>query len=106
MIDITSLDGIHQLPPTSPVTQARSIGEVSGTPRGAELRVSEPSGSKPRGTDTVEISNEALALSRAAATSSLRVARNNAIRSEIKAGSYETPERINQTVERLLDILT
>lgn len=36
---------------------------------------------------------------------SARLARTNAIRAEIEAGTYETPERIAGTVERLLDIL-
>jgi len=36
---------------------------------------------------------------------SLRLARANAIRAEIDAGTYETPERIRGTVERLLDII-
>lgn len=94
MIDIISLDGLHQLSAPSPSTQARLTSDVSRVP-----------GAETRGADTVEISREALALSRAAETSSLRMARNNAIRSEIQSGSYETPERIAKTVERLLDVL-
>jgi len=38
--------------------------------------------------------------------SSLRTARLNAIRAEIKNGTYETPARITATVDRLLDVLT
>ena len=99
MIDIISLDGLHQLPAPAPSTQARLTGDVSRIP-GAETW-----GTDIRGGDIVEISNEALALSRATETSSLRMARNNAIRSEIQSGSYETPERLAKTVERLLDVL-
>ncbi len=57
--------------------------------------------------DSVEFSNKidlplpAEVMSRV----SLRLAKTNAIRAEIDAGTYETPERIRGTVERLLDII-
>ncbi|MEK6800044.1 MAG: hypothetical protein AABZ12_13855 [Planctomycetota bacterium] len=37
--------------------------------------------------------------------SSFRVAKLRAIRSEIDQGTYENPERINATVDRLIDIV-
>ncbi len=37
--------------------------------------------------------------------SSLRQARVRAVRAEIGNGTYETPERINGTVDRLLDVI-
>lgn len=58
-----------------------------------------------RETDTVEISNVGLNLAREATESSLQRARANAIRAEIRAGTFETPERIRGTVERLLQLL-
>jgi hypothetical protein len=45
------------------------------------------------------------ALLEATGGSSLRDARINAIRGEIKAGTFETPERLTGTVSRLLDLL-
>lgn len=56
--------------------------------------------------DSVEFSPEGLALSRATGRSSLRLARQQSIRAEINAGTYLTPERLQGTVERLLDVLT
>ena len=54
--------------------------------------------------DTVEISLTARALASAAEKSSLRMARTRAIRGEIEKGTYETPERIEGTAARLLDL--
>lgn len=45
------------------------------------------------------------AVSRAADQSSFRIARTAAVREEIASGTYETPERIEGTVDRILDIL-
>ena len=44
-------------------------------------------------------------LQRVLAQTSFRMARTRAIRAEIDAGNYETPERIRGTVDRLLDLL-
>ncbi len=55
--------------------------------------------------DTVELSMAGRALSLGLEESSFRIARVRAIRAEIQAGTYETPERINGTVDRLLDVL-
>lgn len=55
--------------------------------------------------DIVEMSEFAEALARAAERSTFRIARTRAIRAEIVAGTYETPERINGTVDRLLDVI-
>ena len=55
--------------------------------------------------DTVELSPAGIALSRAEVRSCVRRARISEIRAEIKAGTFLTPERLNGTVERLLDIL-
>lgn len=55
--------------------------------------------------DRVEFSSVGRTLSRVAEESSFRIARVRAIRGEIENGTYETPERINGTVERLIDVL-
>ncbi len=55
--------------------------------------------------DVVEFSVRGEALARAVEESSLRIARARAVRAEIEAGTYETPERLAGTVERLLDII-
>ncbi len=55
--------------------------------------------------DVVEFSSRGEALARAAEESSFRIARARAVRAEIDAGTYETPERLAGTVERLLDII-
>ena len=53
--------------------------------------------------DTVEFSS--LALARAAGESSLSVVKAAAIRFQIESGVFETPERIEGTVARLLDVI-
>ena len=53
--------------------------------------------------DTAEFSRAAL--QRAVGLSSLRIATTAAIRTEIEDGTYETPERINGTIDRLLDVI-
>ena len=55
--------------------------------------------------DTAEFSRNAEALARAVMESRLRIARTRAIREEIENNTYVTPERINGTVERLLDVI-
>jgi len=55
--------------------------------------------------DLVELSQLGVALSRAEVESRLRTARICEIRAGIKAGTFETPQRVDGTVERLLEIL-
>ena len=55
--------------------------------------------------DTVEFSRRGTSLAWAVEESSLRIARTRAIRAEIVEGTFETRERINGTVERLLDVI-
>jgi len=55
--------------------------------------------------DTVELSPTGIAFSRADVQSRLRIVRIDEIRAEIKAGTFLTPERVDGTVERLLEIL-
>lgn len=57
------------------------------------------------GQDRVEFSQMAQDLARVVDASGTRVAWMRSIRSEIVAGTYETPERIAGTVSRLLDVV-
>lgn len=55
--------------------------------------------------DNVEISAAGRALARTEDVSSYRLARIESVRQEISAGTYETPERIQGTIDRLLALL-
>jgi len=57
----------------------------------------------PGGVDRVEISPAAEAAIQAAESGPIRHALVNSIRSQIAAGTYETPEKLNTAIERLLD---
>ena len=56
--------------------------------------------------DTVEFSPTALSMMHETVPSSFRRARVEAVRQQIAAGTFETPERIRGTVERLVNLLT
>lgn len=64
-----------------------------------------PATNNARGTDRVEISPAAQAASQAVDTHGIRTDLVNQIRSQIAAGTYETPEKMNVALERLLDQL-
>jgi negative regulator of flagellin synthesis FlgM len=55
------------------------------------------------GVDRVEISPAAEAAIQAAENGPIRHALVNSIRSQIAAGTYETPDKLHTAVERLLD---
>ncbi|MFQ5590416.1 MAG: hypothetical protein ACE5HE_04555 [Phycisphaerae bacterium] len=55
--------------------------------------------------DRADFSRLGRALARAVEQSSLRIARTRAIRAEIEEGTYETVERLDKTVERVLDVI-
>ena len=55
--------------------------------------------------DTFEMTPFSKALLEASGGSSLRFARLSAIRGEIQAGTFETGERLEGTVSRLIDLL-
>jgi len=57
------------------------------------------------GVDSLELSPVGRVLSDAASESSLRLARIRAVREDIRNGTYETPDRLDGTVRRLLDVL-
>ncbi len=80
---------------------------ASASPAAPLLRRSVPSGTAQYSTptDTVELSTIADSLAKGIETSSLSLARTRAIRDQIARGAFETPERIEGTVERLLDTI-
>lgn len=82
------------------LTSSRSAGLVSAS-------VSEPAirGGLDAPTDTVELSSAATRHLSAVEESTWRIARQTAIKAEIKDGTYLTRERLAGTVERLLDVL-
>ena len=53
--------------------------------------------------DQLELSAEAQLISQAGSTSDIRMDRVNDIRAQIASGRYETREKIDAAVERLLD---
>ena len=61
--------------------------------------------SHPADIDRAELSALGSVLARSVEPSSLTLARAGAIRAEIAAGTYETVERIEGTVARLIDVL-
>jgi hypothetical protein len=67
------------------------------------ITVKSPTGSPVQ--DTVELSPAGIAFSRAEVRSCVPRTRISEIRAEIKAGTFATPERVDGTVERLLEIL-
>ncbi|MBU0718510.1 MAG: hypothetical protein KJ749_09705 [Planctomycetes bacterium] len=69
---------------------------------GLELRGSAPGGPA---SDSVEFSRLGRALARGVEESTFSLARIRAIRGQIADGTFETPERINGTVDRLLDVV-
>lgn len=89
------MSAIIDIGPLLPVTPANPA--TTSTPRSTS-RIGDER-------DVVEFSAQGRALARAVRESSLRIAKTRAIRAEIEAGTYETPERIQGTVQRLLDVL-
>jgi negative regulator of flagellin synthesis FlgM len=61
------------------------------------------SAAAPRDADRVEISPAAEAAVQAAESGDIRTELVNQIRAQIAAGSYETPDKLNAAVDRLLD---
>jgi len=78
--------------PTSPKT-------ISGPAKSVEAVTQTKS-------DTVEISTIGRSLANANDVSRLSIARLQAVRTEIENGTFETPERIHGTVDRLIQFLS
>ncbi len=90
MAEINNISSI--LPPVVPVRESypQAVGQQSAV---GEVK------------DNVEISEAGRALARAEDVSSYRRARIESVRQEIEAGTYETPERVQGTIDRLLALL-
>jgi hypothetical protein len=82
---------------------SRKVSARVGLSTGKAITGQPPAGSPVE--DTVELSPAGIALSRAEVRSCVRRARILDIRAEIKAGTFLTPERMDGTIERLLEIL-
>ena len=87
-----------------------NIPPISGTSSTAQVAPSQvaPPEAAPRtaGTeDHVEISDMAQSLSTLESDSDIRVEKVSAIREAIANGTYETEDKIEATVERLIDVI-
>ena len=80
------------------IAPVQTFGPPVTLPQPASTEVSE-------GSDSVEISRLGRTLSEVMTQSSLRLAKINAIRTQIAEGTFETPERIQGTVNRLIDLI-
>ena len=76
-----SINPPHRLPSNSPAEQSGSVGEV----------------------DQLDISQEADLISRASEVPEIRADRVAELRAEIQAGAYETDDKMDMAVDRLLD---
>ena len=63
----------------------------------------QPSPAEPRGIDQLDISPQADFISRVRELPDIRADRVAQIREQIQAGVYETPEKLDIALERLLD---
>lgn len=87
---ISQLHGVHQVQPNARFNQVSQPASPSTS-------------SSLHGPDELEISQEAQALSQIRDVPDIRADRVAAIRAEIASGAYETPEKIDLALERLLD---
>ena len=92
MSEINGIQGPGDLPPIQPV-QPNKAAPV------------EPQQAPARADDTVEISQVARLLSKVAEIPEVRAEKIASVRAQIEAGTYITPEKIDITVERLLQEL-
>lgn len=85
---LSQLNGAHQVQPSSRFTQ----------------NIQQPKApSSPHGPDELQISPEAQLISQAREVPEIRADRVAAIRAEIQNGTYETSEKLDVALERLLD---
>jgi len=91
MSAIIDIDGVRGLAPVG-----RNLPTVSTAPQRAVPATE---------IDRVELSPMGREFAKILESSSMRRARANAIRSQIENHTYETPERINGTVDRLIDLI-
>lgn len=91
MNDISHVNGMHQLLPLA--FQWQAVAEAAPDSRHRVL------------SDEVEISDLGALLSRIRELPDLRVERIARLRAEIENGTFETPQRLAGTVDRLLEEL-
>ena len=89
---------MNDIPPISSVEQVTSAMST-------RTAKSVPETSEPRVDDRVEISDAAQRLSKLGNSSRIRVEKVAEIRRQIQQGTYETPERLEATVDRLVELL-
>ena len=92
MSEVSGINGMHAAPAVSrrtPVTDQDRTDAGYGAPQ-----------------DAVEISDIGALLATLRELPDVRVDRVAQISAEIEAGTYETPERLEETVNRLLEELT
>ena len=89
-----------QITGTNHVHGPHGINPPHMTQRGQATR----STSSPRGADRVEISPAAEAAVQAAESGDIRTELVNQLRAQIAAGTYETPDKLDGAVDRLLDV--
>lgn len=86
------------IPPISGTSSTTKVAPSQGTPREA---APETAGAE----DRVEISNVAQSLGSLESDSGVRVEKVLAIREAIQNGTYETEEKLEATIERLIDVI-
>lgn len=88
------IQGISQLQGAHPVQPSSRFNQNIQQP---------PKASSPHGPDQLEISQEAQLISQAREVPEVRADRVAAIKAEIQNGTYETQEKLDIALERLLD---
>ncbi len=96
MSDMTDMVRISTTTQLQPLAKARQVSDTPSNPT-VSREVAEG--------DILELSERGLALAKAANETSARLARIAAIRLEIENGTYETPERIRVTADKLINQL-
>lgn len=86
------------------VTGSAGVGAVGRSePRASSSGAEQASSSSAhRGEDRVELSDAARLLAKLQGLPEIRQELVDRVRAEIEAGTYETPERIDQTIEAML----
>ena len=91
------------MPDVSPVGNG-PLGQVSRrTHTSASLNGAARTDQSPESTDRVELSDRARFLNRIPQRPTPRIDRVEAIRQALADGTYETPERLNTAIERLIE---
>jgi negative regulator of flagellin synthesis FlgM len=90
---MSDIRGINSASPTPPIEPTKATS--------AAPKVAQPS----QPTDTVEISQQAIIASKIAELPQIRADLVARVKGEIQAGTYETPEKLDVAIQRLLEEL-